>query len=186
MTGLQLRMKYYILPEEAQNAVWVAIWSASKMTFYRPFRRVIDICHTTSIEPMASYARHEFRFICHLIWTRYVSINIINHHRTMHLNPKVSSLRPLKPDGVAYRDESSRFSYIYHADCQDRESGHYGAESEVTGGLQVLWVQEHSIGTPAGLKKQADAAIFTAASSKLRREGVPQEIPDQQWFTRIQ
>lgn len=45
------REKYFLLPEEAQNAIWDEKWPASKVMFYWSVRGVMDIFATTSTEP---------------------------------------------------------------------------------------------------------------------------------------
>ena len=173
ITGLQPRQKYSLLPEEAQNAIWDALWPTSKLAFYYDVRGVIDICATTAVEPMASYSRREFGHVCHLIWSRVVSFGLANHFRTQHPNAKVSSLRRLDPDMLSYRQACGRFSWTWNMECCDPDSPHSGLYAK---SFDVLMVAPGSRSIKKGNVKPEDANIMAAAEVKLGRDSVSVEI----------
>lgn len=101
VTEMRPREKYFLLPEEAQNAIWDEKWPASKVMFYWLVRGVMDIFATTSTEPMATYSRHDFRLTCKNIWNRVVAIDIQNHYRKQHSDAQIVAMKPLAVNNVS-------------------------------------------------------------------------------------
>ena len=98
---LRPREKYFLLPEEAQNAIWDEKWPASKVMFYWSVRGVMDHFTTTSEEPMATYSRHDFRHTCKNIWNRVVAIDTQNPYSKQHDHAQIVAMKPLAVNNVS-------------------------------------------------------------------------------------
>jgi hypothetical protein len=138
---------YFERTQDERRALWLARYEMNVVAWYWAFRGVVDIQETIAEEPMATYSREEFSYVCDVMWMVVIGKKgaAASHQ-------------------AAYRKVCGGFNDFL--DCE-LDVG-LVADGGAVRSLKFIKVTPHSFSTPNGFTKDVTREYTSAVERKYR------------------
>jgi hypothetical protein len=139
---------YFRLETEERRQFWLDRYDEHVVGWYWPYRGLIDIEATIAAEPMKTYSREEFAFVCDAMWDIVIAPDV---ERAFLAQSGSVALRGTNAyvvttaDYDRYRERIGEFNRIFNAEHPDGR----------VDSLSVIRVQKHSINRANGQSSSA-------------------------------
>jgi len=124
-----LEIVYFKLNKTQKDTSWLAKYDESVVAWYWPFRGVMDIRATISREPLQSYSKQEFAFVCNMMRMEIIGRDVFRGQWVQEANVHMRSLKVAQitgSDRQAYRRECGSFNEDFNIERENMDVAHGG------------------------------------------------------------
>jgi hypothetical protein len=150
-----MELHYSERTKEDRRTFWLARYESNVVAWYWAFRGVVDIHETIAEEPMATYSREEFAYVCDAMWTMVTGKE-----------------GPATSHQAAYRKACGGFNDFYNYEL---DAGLAVNDGPVRS-LKFIKVTPHSFSSPNGYLKSVTGDYTAAVEHEYRAEHAEDEF----------